>query len=169
MKPNELYEMFKGYTYEYRRPNVIPNNSKTCDCSLFVAWYTAMTYSIPSLMHGDITSWNLYANLVYSKRLFWQGSVSRFDLNYLRNGDIVILSNRNTFNTEYYDDYWCGIYWDKNTFLNFNSVENFGYQPLKSYLKGMMNYSYIAVLRPRNVVSYRTVANNSELHGFKKP
>lgn len=169
MRPEELYKLFKDYKYNFKRPNMIPNNSKICDCSLFVAWYTAVVYSIPSLLTGDIATWNIYASLVYSKRLFWQGRVDRFDLNYLKNGDIVILSNRNTFNSEYPDAYWCGIYWDKNTFLNFNSVENFGHRPLKSYLSGMMNYNYIAVLRPRNIVSYRTVSNKTEIHGFKKP
>lgn len=169
MNPEELYKMFKDYRYEFKRPNMLPNNSNICDCSLFVAWYIAITYNIPSILTSDVATWTIYSNMVYSKRLFWEGRVDRFDLNYLRNGDIVILSNKETFNTEYYDAYWCGIFWDNNTFLNFNSVENFGFQPLRSYLHGMMKYKYIVVLRPRNIISYRTVSNNSEIHGFRKP
>lgn len=162
MRPEELKKLFENYTYSFIRPNTIPNATKTCDCSLFTAWYTSITFNIPSLLYNNVTSWSMYANLVYSKRLFWEGKLSNFDLSYLKNSDIVIFSNMPEFNVEEPNAYWCGIYWDKNKFLNFNEDEGFGTKPIQYYLNKYGKFTYISVLRIRNIVSYSFAANENE-------
>lgn len=155
MRKEDIIELLKDYTYSFVRPNVIPNSRKVCDCSLFVAWYIAMVYTIPSILTGDICSWNIYASLVYSGRLYYEGPVQNLDFTQLKNGDVVIFSNLDKFNIVDPNAYWCGIYWDENSFLNFNEYENLGTSPLSNYMYDeRFTYRNVAVLRIRNISSY---------------
>ena len=160
IRPKDIYDMLSSYHYEFKRPNQLPNLDKICDSSLFIAWYLQYVFGVNYIMNEDTTTWTIYASLIYSKRLFYEGLVSQLDTSRLRNGDIVICSVNPTFNTPDPENYWCGVYWDKNTFMNFNAIEQFGIQPLDVYLNSWMDYRYIAVFRIRNIAAYPQVGLN---------
>lgn len=144
-----IYNTFNNYVYSSERPSVIPNSDYKCDTALFTAWYLSEIFSLPSVMHPYCYTWTIYSNLVYIDSQIYEGVFSDVDTSLLLNGDVLIFSNNPSFDKPDPYNYWSGVYWDEERFLNFNEFEQFGSDSLTNYVNGDMNFKYVAIFRVR--------------------
>lgn len=151
-KINVIRNIFGDYKYLCVRPNVIPNNEKYADTANFVSWYLETYMNIPSINRDDVFTWTIYDDLKYAKKRMFEGYTFDIPFKILQEGDVLIFSVNQSFDTPDPNNYWAGIYIDGSTFLNFNSMEGLGTRSLFSYINTpSTDYLYCAIFRIRTL------------------
>ena len=142
-----LHNLFDNYIYDFRRPNYLPNKYHVADNPLFCAWLAGYLFNVPSLEENAKT-WDMYKILKDSSaEVIHEGKSSEIPED-LKTGDVIFFSVNPQFDVIAPLNYWCGIYWDKDHFVNFNGIEGFADRSLKGYLKDKsFNYAYCSVIR----------------------
>lgn len=151
MTPLEImHEVFDKYKYEYDRPNYLPNNRQICDNPLLVQFLVQYFFDLPDIMDDDVEgTWDIYNFFNGVSKKVYEGRTQDMPQDQLKVGDVLIFSVNSVFDEIAQLNYWCGMYYGTDHFLNFNGLEGFGDAPLSSYLSNPnYMYDYVVAFRP---------------------